>query len=171
MPADLWIHSLTYGLILSAVMTVFILASIFYNPEIWLHDFPPDIQEKYGPASEKSLRERRIFTIPFMLAFIGIIAAALITLPAAIGHQPNFLELFVTVFIVFMTFNLVDLLFIDWLFGIVLRPSSLVLPGTEGLAGYSDYAFHFRGFLKGTAGGLIASAVLAAIAAMLFAIL
>ena len=29
------------------------------------------------------------------------------------------------------------------------RPRVIVLPGTEGLAGYGDYGFHFRGFLKG----------------------
>jgi hypothetical protein len=52
---------------LSLAMSILILGSLYINPEIWLHDFPADIQEKYGPASPKSLRQRKIFTIPFML--------------------------------------------------------------------------------------------------------
>jgi hypothetical protein len=37
----------------------------------------------------------------------------------------------------------------------------MVLPGTEGMAGYRDYRFHFIGFLKGlgfcVVGGLVIS--------------
>jgi hypothetical protein len=161
---DLITHSLLYGGYLSLAMTILILGSLLYNPEIWLHDFPADIQEKYGPASEKSVRQRRIFTIPFMAVFLGIIAASVYFLPSASGGSPTFLELFANIFIVFMIFNLVDLLLIDWLIGIVLRPKFWVLPGTEGLKGYSDYGFHLRGFIKGTIGGAIGAAVLAAIA-------
>jgi hypothetical protein len=39
----------------------------------------------------------------------------------------------------------------------------MVLPGTEGMAGYRDYRFHFVGFLKGlgfcAAGGLLVAAL------------
>jgi hypothetical protein len=58
------------------------------------------------------------------------------------------------------------LLIIDWLIGIVLRPKFWVLPGTEGLIGYSDYAFHLRGFIKGTIGGMIGALILAGLAFM-----
>jgi hypothetical protein len=37
----------------------------------------------------------------------------------------------------------------------------MILPGTEGMAGYTDYRFHFLGFLKGTAGIVVASLVIA----------
>jgi hypothetical protein len=107
---DLITHSLLYGGFLSLAMTILILGSLLYNPEIWLHDFPADIQEKYGPASEKSVRQRKIFTIPFMAVFLGIIAASVYFLPSASGESPTFLELFANIFIVFMVFNLVDLL-------------------------------------------------------------
>jgi hypothetical protein len=167
--ADLILHSLLYGGILSAVMTVLILGSLAYNPEIWLHDFPRDVQEKYGPASPKSIRQRNILIIPFMLSLFGILAAAVITLPQVIGRPPGFLDLFLTIFIVFMTFNLVDLVIID--FGLVLlQPKFIILPGTEGLKGLVDYGFHFRGFLKGTVGGLIGSLVLAGISLLAFSI-
>jgi hypothetical protein len=164
---ELLTHSLFYGGILSAVMTVLIVGSLAYNPEIWLHDFPKDVQERYGPASPKSIKQRNILIAPFMLLLIGILAAAVVTLPLAIGRQPGFFDLFLSIFIVFMTFNLVDLVIID--FGLVLlQPKFIILPGTEGLKGLVDYGFHVRGFLKGTAGGLLGSLVLAGLAWIAF---
>ena len=43
-----------------------------------------------------------------------------------------------------MIFNLVDLILLDWLLFTYIQPRFVVLPGTEGLAGYRDYWFHFR---------------------------
>jgi hypothetical protein len=166
----LFFHSLLYGGILSAVMTVLILGSLAYNQEIWLHDFPRDVQEKYGPASPKSIQQRNILAVPFMLLFFGILVAAVITLPQAIGRQPGFFDLFLSIFIVFMTFNLVDLVIID--FGLVyFQPKFISLPGTEGLKGLVDYGFHFRGFLKGTVGGLIGSLFIAGLAWLVFSVI
>jgi hypothetical protein len=165
---ELLYHGLIYGGWLSLVMSILIIGSMYFNPEIWLHDFPADIQEKYGPASPKSLRQRKIFTIPFMLIFLGILAASVWTLPNVVDGSPTFLQLFVNLFIVFETFNLVDLLILDWLFGIVIQPKSAILPGTAGLQGYKDYGFHFRGFIKGSIGGVIGALVLAGIAWLLF---
>ncbi len=48
-----------------------------------------------------------------------------------------------------ITFNLVDLLLIDWLLICTITPKFAVIPGTEGMAGYKDYVFHLRGFLIG----------------------
>jgi len=165
---ELLLHGLTYGVYLGAAMTILILGSLIYNPEIWLHDFPPDIREKYGPASERSIRQRKLFTLPFFLVFFGILGAAVLTLPGTLARTPTYFELAATIFVVFMVFNLVDLLIIDWLVGIILRPKFWILPRTEGMAGYEDYGFHLRGFLKGTIGGIVAAPVLAGIAYLAF---
>ncbi|NLF12175.1 MAG: hypothetical protein GX597_10355, partial [Anaerolineaceae bacterium] len=37
----------------------------------------------------------------------------------------------------------------------------IVLPGTEGMAGYRDYRFHFVGFLKGLGFCLVGAVVIA----------
>jgi hypothetical protein len=66
------------------------------------------------------------------------------------GYELSFAVTFAASFLVFFTFNLVDLLIFDWLIFVGMQPKFAVLPGTEGLAGYRDYAFHFKGFLKGT---------------------
>ena len=47
-------HGLFYGAIVTAMMTVFIFASLYYNPEMWLHDAPPEVQAKFGPMSAKA---------------------------------------------------------------------------------------------------------------------
>jgi len=45
-------------------------------------------------------------------------------------------------------FHLVDWLILDWLIVCTITPF-VVIPGTEGMAGYNNYAMHFRGFLIG----------------------
>lgn len=37
-----------------------------------------------------------------------------------------------------------DLLILDWLIFVTIQPDFIVIPGTEGLAGYKDYWFHFE---------------------------
>jgi len=66
----------------------------------------------------------------------------------------------------FGTFNLVDWLLLDWPL-VYWQPRLVVLPGTEGLAGYTDYRFHFRGFLIGIPVVLAGSALMATIVSFL----
>jgi hypothetical protein len=55
--------------------------------------------------------------------------------------------------------NMGHLIVLDWIFFCTIQPRSMILPGTEGMAGYRDYRFHFIGFLKGlgfsAVGGLL----------------
>ena len=64
-------------------------------------------------------------------------------------------------------FNVVDLLVLDWPL-VAIVPGFMVLPGTEGSAGYKDYWFHFRGFLIGTVLILVASGLMAGVVTALF---
>jgi hypothetical protein len=58
-----------------------------------------------------------------------------------------------------LVFNVFDLVVIDWLVVCLVTPKFVVIPGTEGCAGYKNYAHHARGF----AVGMIGSAVWAAL--------
>jgi hypothetical protein len=58
----------------------------------------------------------------------------------------SILEIFLSVAGVVFLFNLVDWLILDWLIVCTITPKFMVLPGTEGMAGYKNYATHFRGF-------------------------
>jgi len=95
-----------------------------------------------------------------------IVAASFSTLRANGGGIP-FRTAFVHLFVMLSVFNVVDLLLIDWPL-VAIRPRFMVLPGTEGSAGYKDYWFHFRGFLVGIVLVFVASGVIAAAIAAVF---
>jgi hypothetical protein len=145
---SLILHSLVYGLILSGLLAVLMLASLFWNPAIWAGDYPPDIKVRFGPPDARTQRQKWIVAAPFFLVLIGAPTAAVLALPAA-GVSLNFGTVFACAFVVVFVFNLVDLLVMDWLIFVTWQPRQIVLPGTAGMAGYRDYAFHFRGFLIG----------------------
>ena len=42
-----------------------------------------------------------------------------------------------------------------------ITPKFVVIPGTEGMSGYKDYGFHFRGFIIGTLLSAISAVVIA----------
>jgi hypothetical protein len=170
MDATLWPvirHALVYGGVLSAVLSILLLGILRMNPEILLNDYPPDIREKYGPMSERSKRQRLPVAVLIGAVALGIVAASLSDVRAHGGGQIPFLTAFVHLFVMFSVFNVVDLLVLDWPL-VAICPSFMVLPGTEGSAGYKDYWFHFRGFLIGTVLILVTSGVMASVIAALF---
>jgi hypothetical protein len=160
-------HALAYGVIMSGISCVLLLGILRINPEILLKDYPPDIQAKYGPMSERSRRQRPLVAVFFGAIVLVVVAASFVEVRAnSSGHIP-FLAAFVHLFVMFSLFNLVDLLILDWPL-VAMSPSFIVLPGTEGLAGYKDYGFHFRGFLIGTILILVISVLIAGVVAALF---
>ena len=154
------LHGLFFGAVLSVLMGVIFLGIAYANPEIWLNDYPPDIRERYGPMSERAKRQRRLAGVPVFLLLFGTIAFSAFRL-TRIGDDEPFFAVFFGTFIVLLVFNLVDLLILDWLVFNTLKPGFVVLPGTEGARGYSDYGFHFKAFLKGVAGALVVSLLVA----------
>jgi hypothetical protein len=155
---SLLVHSVAYGLLVSFLSSVVLLVSAFINPESMVAGYPPDIQAKHGPISAQAQRHKKLVGLPFGLVLIGLLIISIITL-----DEVTFLRVFVNSAVILMMFNLVDLIVIDWLIFNTLQPKFIILPGTEGMAGYLDYGFHFRQFLKGTAGSLAASLLIAAI--------
>jgi len=160
-------HALLYGGVLSAVMVVLVLALLRINPEILLNDYPPDIQEKYGPMSERSKRQRIPAATVIGAMVLGVVVASFSAVREQGAGHISVLTAFVHLFVMFSVFNVVDLLLLDWLL-VAIGPRWVVLPGTEGSAGYKDYWFHFRGFLIGTALILAASGLMAVVIAALF---
>src|SRR5215471_10588119 len=141
-------HALIYGAVLSAALAVLLVGLLWINPEILLNDYPPDIRKKHGPMSERSKRQRVLAAIVIGAVALGIVTVSLSAVRANGGGKIPFLTAFVHLFVMFSVFNVVDLLVLDWLM-VAIGPSFLVLPGTQGSAGYKDYWFHFRGFLIG----------------------
>jgi hypothetical protein len=64
---------------------------------------------------------------------------------------------------VLFIFNLVDLLILDWLIVCWVKPSWVILPGTEHIVIPNPYVHHFKGFLMGTVGLAILGLAIAAV--------
>jgi hypothetical protein len=161
-------HALTYGVILSAVLFTLFLGLVRINPEIMLKDYPPDVQAKYGPMSDRSKRQRIPVAIVFLVVLLGIVIQSLIGVRTNTGDDIPFQVAFLHLFVMFSLFNLLDWLVLDWLIVVTIRPRFLIIPGTEGLAGYADYGFHFRGFLIGSVITFFSSLLVAGVVAAWF---
>ena len=157
-------HGVSYGAILSGFMGLAFVALAYVNPEIWLPDYPPDIRERFGPMSERAKKQRRLAGVPVFLLLVATIVFAAVRFARIAGGESTFLAVLLGVFTVFLVFNAVDLLVLDWLIFVTIRPKIVVLPGTEGANGYGDYGFHFRAFLEGVVGSFAASLVIAIVA-------
>ena len=163
MNSELVQHSLFYGAILTVVMIITFLTLTYLNPEAWVGDYPPDIKEKFGPMSAKAQKLRKLAGIPVLLFIFGIIGGAMVQWAGSHTAPMTFMEAFLSSFVILTLFNLVDWLILDWLFFVTIQPRLIILPGTEGMAGYKNYAFHFYGFLKGVMISAIMSAIVAAV--------
>ena len=64
-------NSLFFRSLLGLALSLLILASLYLNAEMWLGDYPPDIQEKYGDMGEKAKSQRIVVGILFFGALAG----------------------------------------------------------------------------------------------------
>lgn len=149
------------GSMLSGLIGVLIVASMYYNAEIFHDDYPPDIQEKAGPMSRRAKRQRRIVGLALFLLLFGVPTYSNLQLKRQNQGTLTFLAAWLNAYTIFVMFNLFDLLVIDYLFVIQLQPDFIVLPGTEGMESYHDFFFHFVGFLKGLGFALVPSLLIA----------
>ena len=161
------LHGFFYGLILSFGLSSLIFLTLYINPEMWLHDAPPEVQAQVGPMSARARRQRAFWSVPFFLVLFGVLALSIMRLEAVVGPL-TFTAVLANVLVVLLTFNLVDLIIIDWLIVAYWRPQFIKLPGIDpSMCAQNEYLFHFKGFLKGSVGIIIASPVIAAITMLL----
>ncbi|CAA9216818.1 MAG: hypothetical protein AVDCRST_MAG93-269 [uncultured Chloroflexia bacterium] len=146
---------------LSTLLGTIMLSAARYNPEIWLNGYPPAIRQKVGPMSPRAKRQGTLLIIPFMAIFFGVLVYSNLRLRKQNGGNLSFLAAFLNAYAVFMTFNLFDLVVLDYLVFIKLRPDFVVLPGTEGMEAYGNVRFHLMAFLKGIGLGVVPSLIIA----------
>lgn len=159
---EIFIDAVWYGLGLSLVLGAVMVISFWLAPDMWVGDYPPDIKAKYGEMSGRAKQYRPLIAVLFFGAILVVVSLALINLPAPVGADTGFWDYILTAFTVLFVFNLFDLLIADWLVFVFIQPKIIILPGTEGMAGYKDYGFHFRGFLIGIGFSLVGGLVLGA---------
>ena len=151
-----------YGLVLSGVLTTILVICGSIALDAFVDNYPPAIRQKYGPMSAGAARLRPFFAGFVFLAITSVLGVGLQSVRATIGPL-NFSSAFVFTAVALFVFNLFDLIILDWLLFCGVQPRTMVLPGTEGMAAYRDYRFHFVGFVKGLgftlAGGTIGAAL------------
>jgi hypothetical protein len=156
--------TIAYGLAACVLLVMWLFLLGRTNPRIMLQDYPRDVQAAVPPKTAAERRQTIYWAIPLFLLFLGFPFAAALTAEAAGG---DVLTSALCAFGVGVVINLFDLLILDWLMFCTWTPSFVVLPGTEGMAGYKDYGLHFRGFLTSI---VISAALSAIIAGMVYVI-
>jgi hypothetical protein len=139
------------GTLLALIFSVYILAMMRHNPRLFLNkgDFPRDILDAVPPKTEGEKRQAKILGIPFFVGMLGGPVLSTLALQRQSTTAVPFLQLFLHALGVLMIPNLVDLVILDWLLFCTITPQFMVVPGTEGFAGYKDYGFHAKGHAKG----------------------
>jgi hypothetical protein len=150
------------GAVLSLVASIYLIITMRINPRIWLQDYPQDVQDRVPPKTEQEKRLSLILGVPFVILVVTVPLISTFSLRNQ-ADGVSYLALLGNAFGIVFAFNLVDWLVLDWLMFCTLTPQFVVIPGTEGMAGYKDYAYHFRGFLKGTVLSAMAGAAIAGI--------
>lgn len=156
-------HVLKDGTLLSVIFGGFASIMLLINPEIWLNDYPPDIKEKFGPQSEKARRQGLLAAIPFFLLLIGQVVRSNLAFKKENGGVLPFKMAFLNTYGQLVYVWLFDLVIMDWLFFVTWQPKRIVLPGTEGAAGYKDYGFHLKVSLPALPLMMIPSLIIAAL--------
>lgn len=141
----LWGRLLADGLWIAGLFSVFVVGTLRLDRTWWLGDYPPDIREAVGePSPRVSLVWSKILGL---LALAGLI---FLFFRSASGYldeatNPTYLGVLLHCVLLFQFVNLWDVVVLDWLLFVTIQPKWIVFPGTEGMAGYKDYGFHFRG--------------------------
>ncbi len=138
---------ITDGCLLSLIASLLLIVSMWINPRMFLQDYPKEIQSAVPPKTASEKHSSLLVGIPFLLLLILVPFFSTLALKQQGG---SFGALLINAFGVAFIFNLVDWLLLDWLMFCTITPRFVVIPGTEGMASYKQYGFHFRGFLVGT---------------------
>lgn len=147
------------SIIWSFLWTVLLYFTIQKFPFSIAHDYPEDIVAAANlPLPDK---KHKIMGIAYsVLSFIFVMVMAIVFVLISYDlHSLTFTVAYLHFFIMSMTWNLVDLIIIDWLMICTLHSKMFILANTENCAGNKDYMFHFKGFLK----GIIAMAIMSLI--------
>ncbi|CAM3979449.1 nitroreductase [Bacillus luti] len=150
------------GVIMSIVLSVMILGSLYYNPRLSLTDYPKDIQKVVFPKSIYEKKQTFYFNIAYNAILFGTPFVSTYIL-----HKHKkllYIDAYLHTFGILMIFILVDLFILDWLIFCWITPKFVVIPSTEGMKGYKDYKFHLRGAIVGTKILAIVSLFLAGLA-------
>ena len=161
-------HVLIDGAIGSLIVGGVLIAITLINPRILIDDFPKEVQARIPPLTNQEKRLRTISTVLFLGSMVVVFLVSDQRLKTDNGGSLPFVVAYVSTYLLFLFFNLFDLIVIDYLIICVWKPKFTIVPGSEGLEHlYQNFAYHFKAFLKGLVIGLVMSLPIAALATIL----
>ena len=155
-----------HGLILSVALSVVILGGMTINPRLMAQDYPPEVKSQIPPLNASEKKQQAVMALFFWGLALGILIDSNAQVVARSGESV-FLTLFINTYLIFEVANLFDLLLLDYLIVVLLKPRFLFVPGVENLAQYNTFAYHFKGFLKGLMYGVVIGLIVAGASALL----
>lgn len=147
---------------------LYLLALMRFSPRLFLgkNDMPPDILAAVPPKTEQEKRQSLILGIPFVIAIFAVPLISTLQFRQQAGADASILLLSLHAFAILLIFNLFDLLVLDFLLFCTITPKFMVVPGTEGFAGYKDYGFHVKQHVRGILFMVLAALIIAAVVAL-----
>lgn len=158
---------LLHGAALSALASLILLGAVAFNPRLARTDLPRDIRESVPPLTRREKFQALLFFLPFVALIVTIPLLSALGLQAEGSGDPSYWALFIHILGMLSVFFVVDLVVLDWLVYCTITPRCLVIPGTEGMAGYKDYLHHLRAHARGVVWMVILALALAMIAWLL----
>lgn len=140
---------IVYGTLLSVLASLILLLAVFFNPRFARNDLPKDIQNKVPPLTMREKLQALLFFVPLITLMIGIPLAFGLALKSEHGSGVSYLALTGHILAVLLTANVFELVVVDWLVYCTITPKRLVIPNTEGMAGYRDYLHQLRSHARG----------------------
>lgn len=141
-------HMLTDGLLTCVPFSIVVLASFLLKPRLWLHSLPADIQALAPPKTRAERRLTGWMGSLVLICFFGLPMLFTWQRHRQVAGGFSTTEAVAYFYGVWMIVNVWDLLVIDWPYAYWVNPDRPPIPGTEGAAGYKDYGFHAKAFLK-----------------------
>lgn len=126
---------------------------------------PADILAAVPPRTEAEKRQSLWAAIPLAVILLGWVLYS--THSFAQQGGAGFWALFLHALVLILAVSTFDLVVIDWLLLNTFTPKAFVYPGTEGFAGYKDYAFHGRAHLRALPGQVMFAAIAAGVVSLL----
>ena len=131
------------GSAIALFFSLYVCLTIYWNPYLWIGDYPGDIQSMVSDQPEMQLR-RLVLGLGMILVLLGLSSWSTINWIRDRVARVKFSSVAVYLFLLFQIVNLWDLIVIDWLIFTAITPDFIIIPGTEGAKGYDDYWFHLK---------------------------
>ena len=150
------------GALLTVLVSAALVAILFFNPRLALSDYPADVKAAVPPRTKKEFRLALLLAVPLLVIAAGVPLRSVWLVRQASGAAVSFRAAFAIVAGEYLLLSLFDLIVLDIGMFFTWTPRFLVLPGTEGMAGYKDWRPHARAqLLQGNAALAVAAAVVA----------